>query len=63
MGGARIGFTFGRSVTMASYLQSANSLPAGPDNASKEMRPRGELLYQAMTIAAMLIILVSIWVF
>ncbi|MGA7107820.1 MAG: hypothetical protein WBV28_01710 [Terracidiphilus sp.] len=48
---------------MESYLQSADSLPTGPDSISKEPRPREELLYQAMTIAAMVIILVSVWVF
>lgn len=41
---------------MQSTLQSVAQL-------EKQSRPRGDLLYQAMTIAAMLIVLVSVWVF
>ncbi|HEY6491439.1 MAG: hypothetical protein WCC26_13600 [Terracidiphilus sp.] len=41
---------------MSSSTQSVPSL-------GKPSRPRGDLLYQVMTIAAMLIVLVSVWVF
>jgi hypothetical protein len=48
---------------MQSYFQSA--LPTNPPQTSglKSPRQRGELIYQAVTIAAMLIVLVSVWVF
>ena len=48
---------------MQSYFQSV--LPSNPAGTRglKDPRQRGELLYQAMTIAAMLIVLVSVWVF
>jgi hypothetical protein len=47
---------------MQPYLQSVCT-PNPADALLKDPRQRGELVYQAMTIAAMLIVLVSVWVF
>jgi hypothetical protein len=46
---------------MQSYLQSACATPehVGAVKPAK----RDDLIYQAMTVAAMLIVLVSVWVF
>jgi hypothetical protein len=46
---------------MQSTLQLASPLVEG--NGQKTARQRGDLVYQVMTIAAMLIVLVSVWVF
>jgi hypothetical protein len=46
---------------MQSSLQLASSLAEG--SGQKRSRQRGDLVYQVMTIAAMVIVLVSIWVF
>jgi hypothetical protein len=48
---------------MQSSLQPASSLTPAEGSDLKKPRQRGELLYQAMTIAAMVIVLVTIWVF
>ncbi|HUB30015.1 MAG TPA: hypothetical protein VL967_09970 [Terracidiphilus sp.] len=46
---------------MQSSLQLAT--PLAEENGQKPARQRGDLVYQVMTIAAMLIVLVSVWVF
>jgi hypothetical protein len=48
---------------MQSSLQFATPLDEAQAGEQKPVARRGELLYQVMTIAAMLIVLVSIWVF
>jgi hypothetical protein len=48
---------------MLSYFQSVLASNSAETGGLKDPRQRGELLYQAVTIAAMLIVLVSIWVF
>lgn len=48
---------------MHSSFQSVLPSRAAESRGRKDPRRRGELLYQAMTIAAMLIVLVSVWVF
>jgi hypothetical protein len=48
---------------MQSSFQLASSLAETQTGGRKPTRQRGELLYQVMTIAAMLIVLVSVWVF
>jgi hypothetical protein len=46
---------------MQSYLESASIVvPAGAD---AKPAKRDDLIYQAMTVAAMLVVVVSIWVF
>jgi hypothetical protein len=47
---------------MQSYLQSAATLHPEHVGAAKPVK-RDDLIYQVMTIAAMVIVLVSVWVF
>lgn len=47
---------------MQSYLQSASTVHPEHVGAAKPAK-RDDLIYQAMTIAAMVIVLVSVWVF
>jgi hypothetical protein len=48
---------------MPSYFQSVLATDSAESSGLKNPRQGGELLYQAMTIAAMLVVLVSLWVF
>lgn len=48
---------------MQSYSQSESLVQSGQSPATNRTRTRGDLSYQLMTIAAMLIVLVSVWVF
>ena len=48
---------------MQSLSQSVSSIPSASGGTLKHSRQREELMYQAMTIAAMLIVLVTVWVF
>lgn len=48
---------------MESYSQSESPIQSGQLPATNGTRNRGDLLYQVMTIAAMVIVLVSVWVF
>ena len=47
---------------MQPYSQSASAVGSAHMGAAKPAK-RDDLIYQAMTIAAMLIVLVSVWVF
>ncbi len=48
---------------MHSYPQSASPLPPAPERAHKQPRHRDDVTYQVITIAAMLLVLVTVWVF
>lgn len=48
---------------MQTLPQSAVNTPQASGGKQKSSRQREELMYQAVTIAAMLIILVTVWVF
>jgi hypothetical protein len=50
------------NTVMQSYLQSAATLHPEHVGAAKPAK-RDDLIYQVMTIAAMVIVLVSVWVF
>jgi hypothetical protein len=48
---------------MQSIPKSATVAQPAQPPAANETRTRGDMLYQVVTIAAMLIVLVSVWVF
>jgi hypothetical protein len=48
---------------MQSYPQSASPQAQAHDRTMKQPRPRGEMVYQLMTVAAMVIVLVTVWIF
>jgi hypothetical protein len=48
---------------MQTLPQSAVNAPKASGSKPRTSRQREELMYQAVTIAAMLIILVTVWVF
>ncbi len=48
---------------MQSYPQSAMPQVAVHHSVTKQPRQRGDMIYQVMTIAAMVIVLVSVWIF
>lgn len=48
---------------MESLPQSVSTTPLASGNRPHRSRRREELIYEAVTIAAMLIVLVSVWVF
>jgi hypothetical protein len=48
---------------MQSLPQSASKTTVTSVGSPKRTRRREELIYEAMTIAAMLIVLVTVWVF
>jgi hypothetical protein len=48
---------------MQSYPQSAYPPVQAQDRSAHQPRQRGDMIYQVMTIAAMLIVLVSVWIF
>jgi hypothetical protein len=48
---------------MQSFSQSASPVQPIQSSTTNGARTRGDLMYQVMTIAAMLIVLVSVWVF
>jgi hypothetical protein len=48
---------------MQSYPQSASPLRPAHDSAHKQPRHRDDVTYQVITIAAMLLVLVTVWVF
>jgi hypothetical protein len=48
---------------MQSLPQTASTSQLASSGSLKNPRRREDLLYQAMTIAAMLIVLVTVWVF
>jgi hypothetical protein len=52
-----------KKTVMQSTPQSATLAQPAQPPAANGTRTRGDLLYQVMTIAAMLIVLVSVWVF
>jgi hypothetical protein len=48
---------------MQSLPQSVFSTPLASGSRPRRMRRREELIYEVVTIAAMLIVLVTVWVF
>jgi hypothetical protein len=48
---------------MQSYPQSAFPPVQAHDRTSRQPRQRGEVAYQLMTVAAMVIVLVTVWIF
>ncbi|MGO9438418.1 MAG: hypothetical protein ACLPH3_04645 [Terracidiphilus sp.] len=48
---------------MQSYPQTAVPRMQAHPSATKQPRQRGDMIYQVMTVAAMLIVLVSVWIF
>ncbi len=48
---------------MQTLPQSAVNTPLASGGIPRSSRQREELMYQAVTIAAMLIVLVTVWVF
>jgi hypothetical protein len=48
---------------MQSYPQSAFPQAQTHQSAMQQPRQRGDMIYQVMTIAAMVIVLVTVWIF